>query len=82
LYADAFRLGDIIVGFTGIARYVGQNAGESIVWKTSSVVLKRMSLLKTLPEDYIKMIETSKRETGCQAVLSRTNDDAQSKYGP
>jgi hypothetical protein len=76
LYADVFRLGEIIVGFAGLARYVGQNAGESIVWKASSVLLKQMSILKTLPDDYVKMIETSKRETGCQAVLSRTNADA------
>ncbi len=75
LYADAFRLGEVIVGFSGLARCVGQKAGESIVWKASSFVLKRMSVLKTLPNDYINMIETSKRETGCQAIMSRTIEE-------
>jgi hypothetical protein len=79
VYAEVFRLGEITVGFYGLGRFIGQNAGESIVWKTNNVVLRRMSPLKSLPDDYMNMIETAKRETGIQAVMSRTIDEQQKK---
>jgi len=71
LYIDFLRLGSVTVGYYGLAHVVGTLCEDKIEWKSENVVLKGMTQLYSLPQQYEQLKETAQKETGCKNVVAR-----------
>jgi hypothetical protein len=71
LYINFFEIGDVTLGYFGVAAATGERSGNRIHWKAGNIRLIRVAQLRHLPQDYERMIEAAKRDTGCPNFWAR-----------
>lgn len=72
VYVNYLVLGDVTLGFYGLARMdIEKNNNGLVELKTDNVVLKGMTQLRSFSGQYEELITAAKKETGCQNVFSR-----------
>lgn len=77
LYANFFALDWVIIGYYGVMHVVGERRENKFEWKSDDISLRRMVQLTFLPQQYEELIESAKKETGIENVISRPSDDGE-----
>jgi hypothetical protein len=71
LYIDWITIGDVTLGFYGLAKMNGSLENGQMVWTTENVALKSITRLHDLPTDLNKLMETAKTQIGCSNIWMR-----------
>jgi hypothetical protein len=69
IYADFIEIGTVKLAYYGMVMFSGAPSQEDVKWQSEDVYLKKIVLLRSVPEDYELLIENAKRETGCDNVF-------------
>lgn len=69
IYAEYFELAGVPVGYYGSMQLLGLRSGDALNWQSDCLALRKVMELRSIPDDFEKMIEEAQKETGFSAVI-------------
>ena len=70
LYVDFLKLGNVTIGYYGLAHVIGTCREDKIEWKSENVTLKSITRLHSF-QQYEQLKEAARKETGCTNIAAR-----------